>query len=289
MKMNRPIIYVGAAIVLLCFIGNFAFFVTSQLEKPIMLKHYYYVPYTQGNIIRLHYIANRSDHSEIDWITIPGIKGEFYSRGPQHGQTYSHYQLKTFFLELNEGVLDEHSLSFNQVIAHLSNGESMTMDVGEITLYRWTDQVLQSQSTGSSSDSIGYHILKTDRDIEISGLEIPYAEELERSLSLKINNNQVEVRQYLNQDGSDPFQDNGNPLSNELFPIMMKKNELLSIRYHFTFQKNNPARFNYYEIRASLDGQESSGHAFTDYFPLSYQPYLEDKDLREIIREEQND
>ena len=288
MKMNKSLFYAGVAVVILSLFGNYAFFATSQLQRPIMLKHYYYVPTSQGYIIHLHYLANRSDNMDIQWLTIPGIDGEFYSKGPQHGPKYRHYKIKTFSLELNEQFLtnfDENSFSFNQVIAHLSNGESMTMDVGEITFYKWKDQVLQFQSSGGSSDNTGYHILKADKDINITDLEIPYAEELKPALSLKLNSNKVEVQQHLNREASENLQDNGETL----FPIVLKKDERLSIKYQFSFPQDDSSRFNYYEIRAVLQGQEANGSPFTDYFSISYQPYLGEKELREIVKEGKDD
>ncbi|MEH7391312.1 hypothetical protein [Bacillus sp. JJ1474] len=292
MKMNRSLLYAGIAVVIVSLVGNYAFFVSSQLQKPIMLKHYYYVPSSQGYIIHLHYIANRSDELDIQWVTIPGMEGEFFSKGPQHGQKYRHYELKTFSLEVNERFLtniDENSFSFNQVKAHLSNGDILTMDIGEITLYKWNDRVLQFQISGSSSDHTGYHILKADQDIKITGLAIPYAEELKSALSLKLNSNQVEVQQHLNQKVPGVFQDDGRSLSKDLFPIMMKKDELLSINYQFSFQQNDSGRFNYYKIRAALEGQEMNGQTFSEYFPFSYQPYLAEKEIREIVKGENND
>ncbi|WNS76617.1 hypothetical protein RRV45_06315 [Bacillus sp. DTU_2020_1000418_1_SI_GHA_SEK_038] len=92
MKMNKSLLYAGVAVVILSLVGNYALFVSSQLQRPIMLKHYYYVPSSKGYIIHLHYIANRSYEMDIQWLTIPGIDGEFYSKGPGHGPKYRHYQ-----------------------------------------------------------------------------------------------------------------------------------------------------------------------------------------------------
>ncbi len=292
MKMNKSLLYAGIALVIVSLLGNYAFFVSSQLQKPIMLKHYYYVPSNQGHIIHLHYIANRNDTMDIQWITIPGLEGEFYSKGPGYGPKYRHYQVKTFSLEVNEQFLtniDENSFRFNQVKAHLSNGESLTMDIGEITFYKWNDRVLQFQSSGSSSDNTGFHILKADQDVNITDLKIPYAEELASALSLKLNSNQVEVREHLNREVPEIINNNGKPLSHDLFPIMMKKDDLLSIKYQFSFQHNDSRRFNYYEIRTALQGKETNGSPFTDYFSISYQPYLGEKELKEIVKEGTNE
>lgn len=290
MKINKYLLFGGVAAVFISIIGNYQVFVSNQLEKPIMLKHYYYLP-SNHSMLNLYYIDNRSDNLEIQSISIPEIDDMFHSPfygEPSHGQTIGHYKLKTFYLKLDENFMDE-NWSFNKIIAHLVNGESIELDVGEVTLFQQKDRAFSFQSSGSSSDHTGYHIFKALQPVEITSLNIPYAEELTNTLSLKLNSNGVELQGFLNQPVPEILQDTGEPPSAGLLPLKIRTEELLSVRYQFTFPKNDENRLNFYDFDVSLQGIGDGGQKFTDTFNLNYQPYLDKKDLKAIVQEGRND
>ncbi|KAB2328540.1 hypothetical protein F7731_25290 [Cytobacillus depressus] len=289
MKIKKSLLYVGLVIVILSFVGNYFVFTMSQLKKPIMLKHYYNSAVLPGSILELHYIANRSNDIDIQWIIIPGIENEFYSPlyGTSYGQPYKHYQLKTFHIEINEHFSDDMNagaLSFDQVTAHLSNGEKMIMPIGEITLFNQNDMTLERQSSGGSSDNTGFQIFKTDKDIEITGVDLPFANDLKSALTLKVNSNQVELERNVNAPVPEIIQ-NGKLITSDVFPLALKKDELLSVTHKFLFNQDDLLRFNYYQMDGKLHGNEQNGQKFTDFFSLSYRPSFEVKDLRAIIKE----
>ncbi|MBS4192475.1 hypothetical protein KHA94_20165 [Bacillus sp. FJAT-49705] len=282
MKIKTSFLYAGMAIVLLSLFGNYIVYKSSQLKEPIMLKHYYHIT-NRGSILELHYIANLSNDIDIQWITIPGFDDGLYGQ-PSYSQTYTHYQLKTLHIKLDDRFMDllnGKSFTFDQVTAHLSNGKNLTMPIGEITIFNPESSTLKVQSSGSSSDNSGFEILKADHDFEVTGLDLPFAEALESALSLKLHNARMDLQEF----NREKTIKDSIPISSEPFPITVEKGKHFHINYKFSFAENDPHRFNFYRIDAKLQGKGQIGQEFTDTFYLSYRPYLEEKDVRTIVKE----
>ncbi|QED46938.1 hypothetical protein [Cytobacillus dafuensis] len=287
MKIKTSFLYAGMAIVLLSLIGNYIVYKSSQLKEPIMLKHYYHITADRGTILELYYIANRNNDVDIQSISIPGIDYSFFSSlygMPANGQSNNHYQIKTLHIEIDDRIMDVLNgkpYKFDQVTAHLSNGKNLTLPVGEIILFKREASTLKTSSSGSSNDNSGFEILKADHDIEITGLDLPFADALKSALSLKLNGTQMQLHEFNKvKTHKDSY-----PIKSELFPLNVKKEELFPIIYKFSFAENDPLRFNFYLIDAKLHGKDQNGPEFTNISHLSYRPYFEKKDLKEIVKE----
>ena len=291
MKLRNYVLYVGMAIVLISLIGNYLFFSVKQLKQPIMLKHYYDIPFQNGFMLELHYLVNRNEDVDIQMATVPGTEIILSPTFESHAETYRHYKLKTMYVRLEDymlGNIPAESLRFNEITAHLSNGESVAMDIGEISFFKPTEAALQFKASGGSSDNSGFYIVEAEKNIELSGINIPYFEDLKSALSLRLNQDQVELKKSPHRPGNSLFS-GGQPLRPDLFPITLQKGESLSINFQFSFKENDPIQRNFYQINGKLEEKKQNGPAFTTPFNLTYRPYLNEKDIQAIVKGANND
>lgn len=288
MKTNPFYLFAGAAIVLLSLIGNYVFFAAKELKAPIFLKHYHGLSDSLGTTIELHYITNRNNDQETDiaWGHIPGTDLLLPPAFQFTAGTYKHYLHKTVGLELTEEFLEEmkeESMELKQISVTFTNGDTSLVDVGNISLYKRSDAPFDYPSSGSSSDNSGFQLLKAEKDMELTGLDIPYEHDLQSALIFEVIHDQVKLQKYENRPEG-IFNEKG--LSLDEFPFSLMKGDSLSIKYEFSFEEGNPLRFNFYELHARLRGNVKGGQEFTDTIYLSYRPYFTEKELNAFVQEE---
>lgn len=297
-------LFIGMAIVIISLIGNYLFFKSKQLAKPIMLKHYYELEAVEGRIFELHYIVNKHEDFQIAYGVIPNSDIQIIPTYEHQTGDYQYYQIKAVGFELADELLEKHTntnLELNQLLIYFTNGESQLMEIGELTLYsnKQSEFPFDYQSSGSSSDHNGYQSAIAQKDLKITGIEVPFADDLSSALSLKINNDQLDLKEFLNQMETGNFSDGpldhfdteayAKELEPDLFPYSLRFGEMFAIYYQFDFKKNDPHQVNHYSIDIKLLGEDEDGQAYTSPFQISYHPYIDEKVLRSIVKEQRND
>ena len=263
------------------------YFLDKELKEPIFLNHYHELSASLGTTIELHYITNRNIDQETDiaWGYIPGTDLLLPPAFQFTAGTYKHYLHKTVGLEITEEFLEEmkeESMELNQISVTFTNGDTSLIELGDITLFKGEDAPFDYPSSGSSNDNSGFQLLKAEKDMELTGLDIPYEQDLQSALRFEVIHDQLKLHKY-DQLPEGIWNEEG--LSLDAFPFSLKNGDLLSIKYQFSFEENNPLRFNFYELHARLRGKDEDGQEFTDMISLPYRPYFTEKELNAFVQE----
>ncbi|MBS4209565.1 hypothetical protein [Bacillus sp. FJAT-50079] len=273
--MNKTILSVGIVVVITSLLGNYLFFAKNQLDEPIFLQHYYERPFMEEMTIDLHYIKNRYSDREMDiaWVTIPGLDVMLIPEYEYTIQAYTHYEYKVVRLSFPDEIetkIDDR-LEFDELTVFFTDGETKTLRDNKLILYKQEDEApFEWMGGGGSSDNDGFQRIKAEENITLIGLQTPYKEELPSTISLTLNDEQLNLK--------DPEQD--------FFPISFAKGDDLSLTYRFSFDDNDMNRLNVYNLDINFLGKNENGEHFVKTaVPIFYQPYISEKEMRDLVRE----
>lgn len=298
--MKKSILYVGLVIMLLSLVGNYLYFSMNQLDKPLMLKHFYQKHIEEETLFELHYLVNRNQKVDISTINIPGLDYvQIIDEGYQYN-SYRHHKLKTIFVKIDKHVLEDKikdGFVINEVEAFLTNGERVIYDIGEITLGEWNRGPFEFRAAGGSSDGSSFDFVAAEVDLTLHSYEVPYLEKLSNGLTLFVNREQatltpiaIEMRNGHHLPDDNPAEKlkdvTVDKLEPNIFPLELRAGEFLNIEHHFSFPDNDPNQYHYYYFEIKFDGETKDGSPFTHGTNLHYYPYFTEYDIKEIIKEE---
>ena len=246
MNYNKKYIILGSAILVLCWTLNISYYQNKVIKEPLFINHYYDIP--QGmNSFDLYYIQNLSSQSEITSIIFPEI-------GPQNmnftdtdvNSDKRYYMLKNIKINISNGSDSDMPEEYkNKVITKaliaFSDGKTMNVNLGKI--YLFSDELLgrafKFYSASSSSDNTGSSNLIADKDLKVTGIDGRFNKEVKNILEIKLNNKL---------------------LSDIVFPLKLKKGEILYINYGFNFNGNLIMQNNAYSFPLNVLTEDLSGN-----------------------------
>ena len=110
------------------------------------------------------------------------------------------------------------------------------MDIGEITLNKWIESPLRSRNSGVSTDNSGFQLFETDEDVEVTGLDIPYLQDIQSALTIELNQDQMGLLQFIDNSKPGSFP-GGEILIPELFPFSKQKENSCPSNINFPLRK----------------------------------------------------
>ncbi len=275
MEFEKPISLIGdrrgkhlalliIAVIILVWVGNLIFFYSQQLAQPIFFRHYYALNVYNDVNFSLYYLANRSLDKEISYIEIPGLeispRQEVYKENE-----YSHHLLKQINVTVERGELEKQlaqgDFKFNEIIAHLSSGETITLPVGEIN-FQWIDtkSPLSNQVVKSSTSNEGYTLWRAESAVKVKAMTYRFKELLGDHLEITLN---------------------------KKLPLQLEQGDTLKVNYRFLFDDDNVvAAKSYYHIDPLLEVETGNDGTLTVTGEhLTYMPYFTNADIRKFVKQ----
>ncbi|CQR46805.1 hypothetical protein BN1058_01080 [Paraliobacillus sp. PM-2] len=304
--MKEKILWAGLMLVILSWVGNYLYFESKQLERPIFLDHYYEAYMHDQEQLTFYYLTNKMDNYEVRSLSIDGVKLYPVSdhgftmwrtapNTPQFEQEFSHQYLKSVTVELpkksipiEDGSKDR--WSFEEVNATFSNGQSYTLDLGKVNVYeKVTDYtVLNTHASSSSNQHTSEKSMLATKPITVEDINVPFPENLSEDVYVKVDVNQEKFN--INQDENTPEwlkreKQNemvGISIDEDIFPFHLNKNDRMQLSMQF-----NPYRKSYFEFSIKISGTSDEGEQFKSKAPIIDHPSLNQQDINEIIEEKQ--
>ncbi|MBY0098592.1 hypothetical protein [Mesobacillus maritimus] len=312
--MKERFLWAGILMIVLSWLGNYAYFQSKQLDQPIFLDHFYEDILWEGKSFTFYYLTNKREPAEVTHVQIDGVEivnvlndghgfGEWQnSSEDSFVQEYRHHYLKSVTLEFNKEYIQlnqtEPILSFETMEVFFNNQSSIIADVGIVNLYREDMQlhVLDSQVSSSNNQHRSEEALVTREAISIDEISIPFPEKLAGEVAVKVDFEQDRLKELesVRYGGEIPawFDENleweweavpGVPIEeNELFPVNLNENEWMHLSMYY-----NPDRTSYFEFGIHIKGKSASGHTFEQIAPIIDHPYLGQQDIDDIIAEKE--
>lgn len=255
MNFNRKHIGFGLALLVLCWIGNIVYYQNHIIKEPLFIKHYYDVPQGMNNF-QLYYIENLSSQNKITSIIFPEIGQQHINFTEANGNTDNrYYMLKNIMVSIintNQNTIPHEYKNkiITKALIEFSDGKTLNVNLGKIYLYsdEMTDRALESYSASSSNNNTGSSNFTANKDIKITGINSRFDGEIKNILQISINEES---------------------LSKVSFPIILKKGDMLSINYRFSFNENDLNRNNAYDfhfniLTEDLNGNKGSTHCYVN-------------------------
>lgn len=309
--MKERILWMGLSAVIISWLGNYFYFHSKQLEQPIFLDHFYETTLLHDNLT-FYYLTNKTDQSEIHYVLVDGVEAypistDAYvwdtSNTPRYEQEFNHHYLKSVSLHIptidipvKEGTDDV--WSFKEITAVFSDGKTVTANIGEVHIVgeHLIEDAFESRASSSSSNHRHTESMIASHDLVVENMVIPFAEEVADDIYMKIDSNQEQLKELnsLQNNGGHPplwYEDqlnlswkelSGVPISDEIFPFHLNKNEWLQLATQV-----NQEQTRYLDFGVKIIGTTDSGKPFTKRSYLNAQPYFTQKKINEIIAEKQ--
>jgi len=257
MKLSKKKIILGVVFLVLLWAGNIIYYEKHVLKEPLFINHYYNLK-TGMNDFRLYYIQNINSQDRVISIVFPEIGQQFLNFSELDGNSDSnrrYYMLKTITVNLFNGGNEIPEEYKNKVITKaqicFSSGKKVNTDLGKI--YLDNNEIekidLKQSSTSSSSDNTGSSTFIANKDINVTGINSKFQEELKDILQINID---------------------GIPLSKMAFPIKLKAGTDLNLSYSFIFNKNDIRKNNAYFFTLDLLTEDFQGNKGTSSCFVNY-------------------
>lgn len=217
MKLNKKLLAVGIALLILLWTGNIYYYEKRILKEPLFIKCYYVLPNDTG-IFNLSYIQNINSQDKIASITFPklGIQPLSFQEVDMNSDN-KYYMLKMVSIDLfNDFTNNLKDAYKNKLITKanitFTSGKTMTVDLGKICFsgYEIQSKNLIQDSISSSTDNIGGVTFRAQKDLTLLIIKNNSFEESKDLLKIRIDEKD---------------------LSDVTFPIELKKGQVLYMNY----------------------------------------------------------
>ncbi|WML44431.1 hypothetical protein [Neobacillus sp. PS3-40] len=302
--MKEKHFWLAIFVILISWGGNYTYFLSKQLDEPIFLKHYYesYITKEGEAQLTFYYLVNKQSPINVQYVRIDGI--EFYPiddgswTNPdiqQYDQEFKHQYLKSFTINFPRQSLPiaEGSTgpwTFEKMEVGFDTSTVMTVDIGKVNIFLEPQKKppLEFRMGSSGNDHREEQEFAATEKVKIEDITTPFSE-LAKNVAIKVNSDQMNELDLLNKDKVLPawFNDSmrknwqethGISLNETLFPFNLEKGEWMRLIMFI-----NPNQHSYLQYSLKIHGTTASGHSFTSEIPITDHPYLEQKDVDEII------
>lgn len=277
--MRERYFWAVLGLIAISWIANSLYAQSKQLEEPIFLDHYLETTIDEEghNYVTFYYLANKNDHSHINYIRLGDVEGfpqgDYFfasTTAPHAIDTYRHQELRSITVNLRSFSDNTEQQSFNEMAVFYSDGRSSTASIGEVIVHpkRFYDngdaRALEQPSGGGSNDGSNWNTFRATEPLAIEKITFPFNEQIEDWFNFTISGKQTEQ-----------------PLDAINLPIHLEKDKSVTLKVNLN-EKNfvNPFAF---AIR--ITGTTAEGKPFTNYAHYNLFPYLTQDDVNRIIEE----
>ncbi|WP_349409807.1 hypothetical protein [Pseudalkalibacillus sp. SCS-8] len=287
--MKEKHFWMVIAVIVFIWIGNFTYLHSQQLEKPIVLKHYYDLPLEEQTNMRIYYLTNK-DQTRLDSADINGTSITISDRSTQVIQEFRHHYLKMSYLEIDKEALplkigENGTWTFNQIIPSFWTGTSeiqrlKAVDIGLITITSPNrgKRAFEYQMMSSSSRNRTYTTNRASEAVTINEITIPFSEQFSNTLKVKVDLGLVSYNPGGEQ--LDWGEVPGTPLDDIAFPIQLDKGDSFSV-----YTQLNENQKTSLLGRMKVRGVTKAGESFEFPFIIQAQPRFTQQEIDQMIKE----
>ncbi|MDX8362539.1 hypothetical protein [Cytobacillus sp. IB215316] len=311
--MKKYLFWLGLTIYVICFVGNYIYYQSKQLEDPIFLDHYYDIEVYNDNEVRLefYYLTNKNDDATVKFALINGIEvyprrdGQFNMWSdnlPEYKQEFTHYYLKSVIFSIPIKSLSnlENSAgiwTFEDMIVFFNNNQEVNANIGavKINIGQPDTNIFHRRASGGSNQHYDFDLLVVNEPIIIQDIKTSFSKELDDQVKIKVDLDQKKLKQFeIVRQGQDPpqwFEDEGNLeienkpgayVSDGLFPFKLAAEDWMQL-----YIQHNPDHDSYYQINVIIEGMTEAGDEFIYTNGIIDDPYLDQQSINEIIEMKQ--
>jgi hypothetical protein len=302
--VKEKYLWISLMVIAISWIMNFTYYQSKQLDEPIFLTHYYETQIYDVSHLTLYYLTNKNDPSHVTYVEIDGR--QFYPQNsfsmwsentPQYDQDFRHHFLKSVVIEFPKDSVpiktgSNNVWSFEEMKVGFNDGRSITKNIGKVRMSHPKDvgKYLESRISSSSNQHRSEETLVALEPITIGAISVPFLE-VEQDIEVKVNLDQEKLsvldglregkdvpewdRGSINEDWKDV---KGIIVDDKLFPLTLDKHDWIKIMIY-----TNPNPPNVLDFSLNIKGTDANGKPFTGMTHVNERPYLEQKDVDEII------
>ncbi|MCM3744418.1 hypothetical protein M3193_09705 [Sporosarcina luteola] len=275
--MRERYFWAALGLIAISWIANSLYAQSKQLVEPIFLDHYIETTTDEHDhhYVTLYYLANKNDHSTINYIRLGDVEGfphgDFFyesTTAPHAIKTYRHQDLRSITVLLRTFNEKKDAQSFNEMAVFYSDGRSSTASIGEVIIhpkrYYGNDdtRALEQPSSGGSSDGSSWDTLRATVPLAIEKIAFPFNESIENRFNFTISGKQTEQ-----------------PLDSIKLPIHLEKDKSVTLKMNL----KEKSFVNPYEFAIRISGTTEKGKPFTNYAHYNSVPYLTQDDVNRVI------
>lgn len=293
--MKGRFFWITLGLIGVSWIANSMYAYSKQLDEPIFLEHYIDMNYQENFYMTFYYLTNKNDTSVISSFNAGDLKAypeHFYGSNGMNQlynqQDFGHYVLRSVNVQFYNPYGDRLDYETTEMDVVFSDGRVVTTPIGHIKTrpLHLDTTPLESTSGVSSSDNSGQTYYRALEPLTIKAVEHSFQNELQDDFSIKINTPKTPLESKATEanllDSMDQKWNDlpGLDLRNVAFPIHLKENARISIHSKLPTNLTKALYVNIY-----ISGTTESGNDFTTSAGVITQPYLEQQDVKAIIKE----
>ncbi|MBM7571211.1 hypothetical protein [Aquibacillus albus] len=303
--MKQRYLWIGMALIMISWVGNYLYFQSKQLAAPIFLDHYYEA-YGEDEVqLTFYYLTNKKNPADVSYVRIDDVEG--YPHQPagnwiwqdnqnqvQYEQAFRHHYLRSvtirFNLRMSELFADgKESYAFKEMDVFFQDQTDITADIGEVIIYknRNDDPIFDNPVSSGSNQHRAQKSIVARQPVTIEEMDVPF-EEVANDVSMKVHLQRPRP-DGITTEGSSPDwvqgKDNddwerlpGDDIVEGLFPIYIEESD--RIRLYLAF---NPNRTSYFDFSIHIKGKTGDGQDFIYQTPFIDSPYLTQESVDQII------
>ncbi|MCF6136392.1 hypothetical protein [Pseudalkalibacillus berkeleyi] len=293
--MKEKYFWVAIVVVVIAWIGNYTYLKSQQLDKPIILSHYYELEQADRTDIRIFYLTNKN-HQALQRAQINGMDAywrddqgfSMYDQPiqPQVVQEFRHHYLKSAVLEVAGDMLPLKKgsgdiWSTNELSpTFIDSGQTVQLkptELGMVSIIAGYPNKQAFLLTGNSGNNRTYVTKEALKPVVIDEINLPFKEQLKEHMNIKVDLNQNQVYQSSwNRISWNEVP--GKELKEVTFPIHLKKRDNMSVYVQLDDQLKS-----YVHLSLKLKGKTTDGDQFITPVSIYSHPYFTQKDIDEII------
>lgn len=306
--MKARLLWLSILIIVVSSIGNYVYYLDKQIDKPIFLDHYYVNElYEENEMIEftIYYITNKQNPHTIHNVYIEGMDAQissnsysgwhFGSEQIDYVDRYKHHYLMSTKISVWTDSLqlkEDESVSINEMTFFLSNGDSITTNVGEILITSRTLQAEQELMTAqlqiSGTDIFLESFLQAKEDVVLHNVILPFIEEIGEQFTFQYSTDQEVTKElYESRNRGDRFftydswkELDAKPLESSSFPIALQENETF-----WLLTQSKPRKGQSTSLTFTWEGIQSEGKPFTFYTKGGDFPVVDQEYVNQLIKE----
>ena len=294
--MKARFFWIALGLVGISWIANSIYAYSKQLDEPIFLDHYINVELRDHLSVTLYYLTNKNDSSVVSSVAARDVSGypeeQYFSDGQiQNRQTFNNHVLRSVTVNFNsyqlEQKTDTKGYSFTEMDVFFTDGKKVIAPIGIVTIRPTsTERTPLEQVRSGASNYYQNSRYRATEPLTIETIKDSFQEVLRESSLIKIDSpNTLSVSEPIDVEVFSPLEKEwatlpGLDSRNVQFPFVIKKGEKLNM-----YNSINPNFHAVLESTILISGTTEAGKTFSTTVGFIHQPYLEQKDVNDIIKE----
>jgi hypothetical protein len=305
--LKEKLFWMGILAIILSGVFNYQIYKSHQLEEPIFLEHYIAKEVYPGNdmvTLTFYFLTNKENPTHVNYVliddvfgyTIDNYTGMSFDGQPQfhYHQEFTYYYSVPLTIEIPADTIPvegEDSWQFSSMDVYFGNGEMQTVDIGEVIISKAQQskiEPLQFLQGSGGSDGFGETLFTSAMPHEVIRIDHPFEGKVEDQVAIKVSasgnslpDNESMLPSWLEEGEFESWNSKvGSILPDSFDPISIDQDGWL--RIYTQARPNHPTIL---EFPIDIYGVTDSGDEFHVEAHVNELSYLEEKQIREIIRE----